>query len=159
MVQGYRNAETIHFRQEKYPTKNDDIPVVKGTDMRLLEAENALMNGDLAGAMAKINEVRAFHGLGALVATTVGSITGGAGGGAHPTSMTGWDILDRERHLTNWLEGRRLWDLHRWNHPHLDGGGVVYFATVARRASCFPISDDECQVNENIDSTSKCFTS
>ncbi len=153
------DGETIHYRQEKYPTRDDDIPVVKGTDMRLLEAENALLNADLAGAMAKINEVRAFFGLGALVATTIGSITGGEGGGAHPTSMTGWDILDRERHLTNWLEGRRLWDLHRWNHPHLDGGGVVYFATVARRASCFPISDDECQVNENIDSTSKCFTS
>ncbi len=153
------DGQTLHFRQEKYPTKDDDIPVVKGTDMRLLEAENALMNGDLAGAMAKINEVRAFHGLGALVATTVGSITGGTGGGAHPTSMTGWDILDRERHLTMWLEGRRLWDLHRWDHPHLDGGGVVYEASVARRASCFPISDDECQVNDNIDGTTKCFTS
>ena len=46
------------------------------------------------------------------------------------TSMSGWDILDRERHLTLWLEGRRLWDLHRWNHPHLNGGGVVYEATV-----------------------------
>ena len=142
------DGQTIHYRQEKYPTKDDDIPVVKGTDMRLLEAENALMNNDLTGAMAKINEVRAFFGLGALAATGIGSITGGVGGGAHLTSMTGWDILDRERHLTNWLEGRRLWDLDRWDHPHLDGGGVVYEATVARRASCMPISDDECQVNE-----------
>ena len=149
---------TIHYRQEKYPTKNDDIPVVKGTDMRLLEAENALMNNDLTTFDAKINEVRAFHGLGALTATAVGSITGGDGGGAHLTSMLGWDILDRERHLTLWLEGRRLWDMHRWNHPHLDGGGVIYQATVARRASCMPISDDECQVNDNIDSATKCFT-
>jgi len=152
------DGQTIHYRQEKYPTKDDDIPVVKGTDMRLLEAENALLGGDLTTAMAKINGVRTFFGLGALTATGIGSITGGDGGGANLTSMSGWDILDRERHLTMWLEGRRLWDLSRWDHPHLDGGGVVYEATVARRASCLPIAQDECQVNDNIDINTTCFT-
>ena len=145
------DGQTIHVRQEKYPTRDDDIPLVKGTEMRLIEAEAALLNGDLAGAMAKINEMRAHHGLDPLESDgTIGSITGGDGGGANMTSMSGWDILDRERHLTLWLEGRRLWDLHRWNHPHLDGGGVVYKATVARRASCMPIALDECQVNDKV---------
>lgn len=147
------DGETIHYRQDKYPTRDDDIPLVKGTEMRLIEAEAALLNGDLATAMAKINEARAHHGLDPLESDgTIGSITGGDGGGANMTSMSGWDILDRERHLTLWLEGRRLWDLHRWNHPHLDGGGVVYKATVARRASCMPIALDECQVNEKVSS-------
>ena len=150
------DGQTPHYRQEKYPTKGGNIPLVKGTEMRLIEAEKALIDGDLTTAMMKINEVRTFHGQPTLTATGVGSITGGPGGGANPTSMTGWDILDRERHLTLWLEGRRLWDLHRWDHPHLDGGGVVYQATVARRASCFPISDQECQVNEQV--RDKCFT-
>lgn len=151
------DGQTIHFRQDKYPTRDDDIPLVKGTEMRLIEAEAALMAGDLAGAMAKINEMRAHHGLDPLESDgTIGSITGGDGGGANMTSMSGWDILDRERHLTLWLEGRRLWDLHRWDHPHLDGGGVVYEATVARRASCMPISLDECQVNEKV--SSLCFS-
>lgn len=151
------DGQTIHVRQEKYPTRDDDIPLVKGTEMRLIEAEGALMAGDLAGAMAKINEMRAHHGLDPLESDgTIGSITGGDGGGANLTSMSGWDILDRERHLTLWLEGRRLWDLHRWDHPHLDGGGVVYEATVARRASCMPISLDECQVNEKV--SSLCFS-
>ena len=151
------DGQTIHVRQEKYPTRDDDIPLVKGTEMRLIEAEAALMAGDLAGAMAKINEMRAHHGLDPLESDgTIGSITGGDGGGANLTSMSGWDILDRERHLTLWLEGRRLWDLHRWDHPHLDGGGVVYEATVARRASCMPISLDECQVNEKV--SSLCFS-
>ena len=151
------DGQTIHVRQEKYPTRDDDIPLVKGTEMRLIEAEAALMAGDLAGAMAKINEMRAHHGLDPLESDgTIGSITGGDGGGANMTSMSGWDILDRERHLTLWLEGRRLWDLHRWDHPHLDGGGVVYEATVARRASCMPISLDECQVNEKV--SSLCFS-
>ncbi len=151
------DGQTIHVRQEKYPTRDDDIPLVKGTEMRLIEAEAALMAGDLAGAMAKINEMRAHHGLDPLESDgTIGSITGGDGGGANMTSMSGWDILDRERHLTLWLEGRRLWDLHRWDHPHLDGGGVVYEATVARRASCMPISLNECQVNEKV--SSLCFS-
>lgn len=151
------DGQTIHFRQEKYPTRDDDIPLVKGTEMRLIEAEAALAAGDLATAMAKVNEMRAHHGLDPLESDgTIGSITGGDGGGANLTSMSGWDILDRERHLTLWLEGRRLWDLHRWDHPHLDGGGVVYEATVARRASCMPIALDECQVNEKV--SSLCFS-
>jgi hypothetical protein len=151
------DGQTIHVRQEKYPTRDDDIPLVKGTEMRLIEAEAALMAGDLATAMAKINEMRAHFGLDPLESDgTIGQITGGDGGGANPTSMSGWDILDRERHLTLWLEGRRLWDLHRWDHPHLDGGGVVYKATVARRASCMPISLDECQVNEKV--ANLCFS-
>lgn len=145
------DGETRHYRQEKYPTRDDDIPVVKGTEMRLIEAEKALVEGDLATAMEKINAVRAFWKLDALESDgTIGRITGGDGGGANPTSMSGWDILDRERHLTLWLEGRRLWDLRRWDHPHLAGGGVVYSATVARRASCMPISDQECQTNEKV---------
>ncbi|MDE2784255.1 MAG: RagB/SusD family nutrient uptake outer membrane protein [Gemmatimonadota bacterium] len=151
------DGQTIHYRQEKYPTRDDDIPLVKGTEMRLIEAEAALMAGDLATAMAKVNEMRAHHGLDPLESDgTIGTITGGDGGGANMTSRSGWDILDRERHLTLWLEGRRLWDLHRWNHPHLDGGGVVYEATVARRASCMPIALDECQVNEKV--SSLCFS-
>ena len=151
------DGQTTHYRQEKYPTRDDDIPLVKGTEMRLIEAEAALVAGNLAGAMAKINEVRAHHGLDPLESDgTIGRITGGEEGSANLTSMSGWDILDRERHLTLWLEGRRLWDLHRWNHPHLDGGGVVYKATVARRASCIPIALDECQVNEKV--SSLCFS-
>ncbi len=151
------DGTTIHYRQEKYPTRDDDIPLVKGTEMRLLEAEKALRENNLEAAMAKINEVRTFHGLDPVESDgTIGRITGGDGGGANPTSMSGWDILDRERHLTMWLEGRRLWDLHRWDHPHLDGGGVLYEATVARRTSCLPVSDQECQTNEK--AADLCFT-
>lgn len=146
------DGDTPHYRQEKYPDVGGDIPLVKGTEMRLLEAEKALLDGNLAAAMAKINEARAHYGLDPLTSNgNIGSITG------NRESMSGWDILDRERHLTNWLEGRRLWDLHRWDHPFLDGGGVVYEATVARRASCLPIADEECQTNPNIPN-SKCFT-
>lgn len=140
------DGETPHYRQEKYPEYGSDIPLVKGTEMRLLEAEAALRDSDLDRAMAKINEVRAHHGLAEVSATGIGSgITG------DPDSMTGWDILDRERLLTLWLEGRRLWDLHRWDHPYLYGGQVVYEPTVERRFSCLPVGDSECQSNPNVD--------
>ncbi len=145
------DGTTPHFQQMKYPEIGGDIPLVKGTEMRLLEAEYALRNNDLATAMAKINEARSVYGLDPLTSNgSVGSITG------DPDSMSGWDILDRERHLTNWLEGRRLWDLHRWSHPFLDGGEVVYPA-VNPRASCVPIADNECQTNEK--ARGLCFTS
>ncbi len=135
---------TDHYRQEKYPEEGSDIPVIRGTDMRLIEAEARLVGGDMSGAMMKINEVRDFYGLGALTASGLGTgVTG------DPNSMTVWDILDRERHLTLWLEGRRLWDLHRWDHPFLNGGSIVY-PGVSRRASCIPISRSECDTNRNI---------
>src|SRR5690606_20496655 len=125
---------TPHFRQEKYPERGSDIPLVKGTEMRLIEAEALLLNGDVAGAMAKINEVRDFWELPDLSAADADEA---------------WDHLDNERHLTLWLEARRLWDLHRWDHEVLRGGSIVY-PGVENRASCliFPLS--ECQTNPNL---------
>lgn len=138
-----------HLRQEKYSQRGSDIPLVKGTEMRLLEAEAALNENDLGTAMDRINEARAFYGLDPLEATD------GIGSGftGDHESMTGWDILDRERQLTLWLEGRRLYDLHRWDHPFLDGGTLIdaqgYIAE-GRRDSCAPIAFDECQTNPNL---------
>jgi hypothetical protein len=146
------DGQTDHYRQEKYPELGADIPMTKGTEMRLLEAEHYLNQNDLTRAMEMINEARANYGLDPLTSDgTVGTITN------DPNSMSGWDILDRERWMDTWLEGRRLWDLERWDHPFLDGGGIVYEATVDRRASCVPIADNECQVNDK--ATGKCFSS
>jgi hypothetical protein len=131
----------------KYPDYGADIPLVKGTEMRLIEAENALRNNDLTTAMAKINEVRAFHGLDPLTATGVGN-----GITFEWDSMTGWDILDREYMLTTWLEGRHLGRFHRWDaggmtHPYLTGKNHFYELVPAKRFTCYPIADSECQTN------------
>ncbi len=133
-----------HWRQEKYDDQGDEIPVAKGTEMRLIEAEAAVRQGDLATFTAKVNEVRAFYGEEPIEQpATAGAIE-------YPNAQDdAWSILDRERHLTLWLEGRRLWDLHRWDHPFLDGHGIIYPAE-PRRASCMPIPDSECRNNPNV---------
>lgn len=142
------DGSTPHFAQMKYPDRGSDIPLVKGTEMRLIEAEAALRAGDLTKFNQKVNEARSHYDLAPIQATSLGSGVSG-----DRESTTAWDILDRERHLTLWLEGRRMWDLHRWDHPFLDGGIIVYEPLNPRRASCFPVSFSECQTNPNIPCT------
>ncbi len=87
------------WRSEKYPARNSSIPLAKGTEMRLIEAEALLRAGNVPGAVGKINEVRTHHGLAAASAST---------------PAEGWQLLSRERGIELWLEGRRLGDLRRW---------------------------------------------
>jgi len=137
-----------HLRQEKYQSLGDDMPLVKGTEMRLIEAEAALrQDGDLGTFTTKINEVRSFYDLDPVEQPDqVGSLE-------HPIQADdALSILDRERHLTLWLEGRRLNDLTRWDHPFLDGGALAYTSNIAsRRASILPVAESECNNNQNVE--------
>jgi starch-binding outer membrane protein, SusD/RagB family len=123
------------LRQDKYRERGAPIPVVKGTEMRLIEAEARLRENDVAGATAKMNEVRAQWGLAPLSAST---------------SAEAWTHLHNERLLTLWLEGRRLHDLQRWEHPFLQGG-YLHHVGQSQRASCWGFGLNECQTNPNID--------
>jgi len=159
------DGSTPHVRQEKYPDPGSGIPLVKGTDMRLIEAEAALVQStpDLDTFTDKINAVRGqYDGLDDISPPSeVGSLD-------YPPAPNGsrdddaWSILDRERHLTLWLEARRLNDLARWDHPFLDGNGVVYGRFVSfdnifdiriasRRASLLPVAESECNNNPNVE--------
>lgn len=142
---------TAHLRQEKYGDLGADIPLVKGTEMRLIEAEAELADGspDATAAMDKINEVRTFHGLSGLTAPN----GVGASGPDGFQPGTAWYHLDRERLLTLWLEARRLNDLYRWDHPFKYNPGevdVVYEQQPAIRAVILPIAESECNNNDNI---------
>jgi len=149
--QGAGDKDNPNYQQMKYPDYGADIPLVKGTEMRLIQAEAALRNNDLDGAMGFINQVRTFHGLPELTATGIGS-----GFTFDWDSMTGWDILDREYMLTTWLEGRNLGRHHRWKeldgwvHPYLTGKHHLYELVVPERFTCYPIADSECQVNDQV---------
>jgi hypothetical protein len=113
------------YSQSKYMVRGDDHPLAKGWEMRLIEAEALLRTGDVTGAMTMINYVR----------TTLGGLT------ANPatTETEAWAALSHERLVTLWLEGRRFYDLHRFNDPFLSG-----------RDHCFPFADSEINSNENL---------
>ncbi len=141
---------TAHYRQDKYPEAGSDIPVVTGTEMRLIEAEAALLGGDLGTFTKMINEVRAFYGIEPIEAPA------SAGALEFPNAQDdAWSILDRERYLTMWIEGRRLWDLHRWQHPFLNGGTLIGPGATPR-ISCMPIPELECTLNPEIQNSSVC---
>lgn len=134
---------TTMWRQEMVLDEDDEIPTMTGEEMRLIEAEAALRSNDLATFTAKINVVRGLYGLDPIAQPA------SAGSLEYPNAYDdAWSILDGERHLTLWLEGRRLYDLHRWDHPFLNGGTVVWTGE-ARRDSCMPVPDSECRYNPN----------
>ena len=141
---------TAHYRQDKHTERGANIALGKGTEARLIEAENFLRNGDLANFTVKVNEVRAFYNAAAITQpSTAGSLE------FENAEDDGWSILDRERYLTMWIEGRRLWDLHRWDHPFLNGGSLIGPGE-PRRMSCMPIPEIECTLNEAIATSSVC---
>ena len=158
---------TAHHRQDKYTERGSDVPTITGTEMRLIEAENAVRSGDQATFITKINLVRNHYGSGDLSAADLVAVANGAGALNWDNCSTWaadcdvnkiddmWSILDRERYMTLWLEGRRFWDLHRWDHPFLNGGTLIGPGE-PRRASCMPIPEIECTLNENIANHSVC---
>ncbi|HET7276188.1 MAG TPA: RagB/SusD family nutrient uptake outer membrane protein [Longimicrobiaceae bacterium] len=128
------DGSSPHYRQEKYPEVGSDIPVVKGTEMRLIQAEVAIQAGRVDEAMQHINEVRSVHGLDPLNASNAESAM---------------EVLKQERFLTLWLEGRRLFDLDRWDDPFLQGG-TIFYPGVAERARCIPLPETECDTNPKV---------
>jgi hypothetical protein len=112
------------YRQLKYGSYGDDIAVVKGTEMRLIEAEAALVqSGEFATVESKINEVRTFHDLPTIEINSV---------------EEAWAALQKERGLELWLEGRRLPDFRRW----AQNPGYVVTSVVREEAAGQPASAD-----------------
>jgi hypothetical protein len=126
------NGATPVFRQQKYKTIGDDIPLTKGTEMLVLRAEAALRNNDIAGAYGLMNQARAFYSMTPLpVAATLAQA---------------WADLRYERGATVWLETRRLWDQRRW----FAEAGPAHSDFLLNRDKCIPISKDEAASNPNI---------
>lgn len=135
----------------KYPDRGADDEAVTGTEMRLIEAEDALVNdGDFTTFYDKIDEVRAHYGAGpTLRPLVVGELEWP---NAEDDAMS---ILDRERYLTMWMEGRRLFDLHRWNHPFITNNeGLIPRhddeLQGTQRRSCARVAESECNLNPNV---------
>jgi tetratricopeptide (TPR) repeat protein len=128
------SGEHEYLRQLKYDSRGSDIPLAKGPEMRLIEAEVRLRDGDVEGAMEKINYVRTNAGVEPKQADS---------------AEEAWLALDRERHLVLWVEGRRLKDNARFGSEGLSPWSESF---IQGRDTCFPPSRQEINSNENIES-------
>lgn len=121
-----------YYQQQKYADRGDDIPLAKGAEMRLIEAEVLLRASEVGDAMDIINAVRSAAGVPAVSAAT---------------EAEAWVALDRERHLALWMEGRRLRDNVRLAQPGLSSWSAEY---MQGRDACFPPSLSEIASNPNL---------
>lgn len=130
--------------QTKYEDSGADIPLSKGAEMRLIEAEAQLVAGDWEAAMEKINGVRTAAGMPEAEAAN-----------AEET----WQALFEERGVVLWLEGRRLGDFFRWARDgRPDGrhelekpsGDQNVGSHLVQQDLCFPIARGERETNPNI---------
>ncbi|HET6363291.1 MAG TPA: RagB/SusD family nutrient uptake outer membrane protein [Gemmatimonadota bacterium] len=119
------------YPQAKYTSPDAPIDLVSWEEMRMIVAEARLRDGDVEGAMAEIDGLRARVGL-------------------DPVPVDGledaWTALKRERGIELWLEGRRLGDLHRW----LEAGTPGETEDMTGRDTCFPIGATERGTNPNM---------
>ena len=127
--------------QQKYAVRTAGVNLASGREMRLIEAEAALRNGDIATAMARIDALRAAVGAPVL---------------SRPANITdAWSLLKRERGIELWLEGRRLADFRRWSATNTPGaldpletvGGPSY---LQKQDVCLPVSRQEMDANPNL---------
>ncbi len=136
------NQKVPFYQQRKYDAADDDINLSSGREMRLLEIENQLINGQWQAAMDAINAYRTSIGVPTFTAAS---------------EAEAWTHYKRERGIELWLEGRRLGDLRRWEqagrpgalHPLEEPGNPASYL-VAERSLCYDIPENERQSNPNV---------
>jgi len=146
--------------EAKYTNTAAPVRLSSGWEMRLLEAEAALVASDLATAQSKMNAHRRALRTDTTLAKTLDTL-------ALATVGDGWTALKTERAIELWLEARRLGDLRRWIDNNVPGGYIdgTYRGSVAdtlhatpietmtapaARALCFPVGRNERETNPNI---------
>ena len=112
---------TVYYGQVKYPEQGSPITFVSWQENELMLAETEIRAGNSAGALTRINNVRASHGIDALTAVDL-------------------DVLYQERDKELCFTGLRLLDQRRFNKWHLGAGTWKYF----------PITQSERNINPNI---------
>ena len=138
--------------EAKYSATTAPVRMSSGYEMRLIEAEAALVAGDTATARAKMNLRRTALALPGVTFT-------------NPTEA--WTALETERGIELWLEARRLGDLRRWivngvpgNPPDglyranttdvLHTTPVETMTTPVARSLCFAVGKNERETNSNV---------
>lgn len=131
-VERGQDGSTPFYQQLKFTDLTQDVPMTKGTEMLVLRAEAALRDGDLGEMTSLLNQARDAFGMDDLDEPA--------------DAAAAWELLRFERSATLWLEGRRLWDLRRWE----EEGGIVADPFSQGRDVCFPIGDEERRANPNL---------
>lgn len=156
------------YRQRKYLTRDDDVNLSSGREMRLIEAEAALQAGRWQDAMTIINALRT-----SVNSTTIAGITASTVVAGRPLPV--WTAANleeagaaykREQGIELWLEGRRMGARRRWNEQKLPGALTMWEVPsttapvhekgagtllVPNAAVCMDIPLTERQLNPNID--------
>lgn len=130
-VERGQDGETPFYQQLKLKTQDDDVRLTHGSEMLVLRAEERLRQNDIPGMVALLNQARDVYDMGPVTTPA--------------DAAAAWALLRFERGATTWLEGRRLWDLRRWQAQ----GGPAADPFAAGRDLCFPISREEKRVNPN----------
>jgi starch-binding outer membrane protein, SusD/RagB family len=146
-LSGYGPVPFIN--QGKYTSPNDAIRLAGGREMRLIEAEALLVQGQWQQAMDRINQVRA-----GLVSDLTGQpLEAWTAGSAEDA----WRMLKRERAIELWLEGRRFGDLRRWEEQGAPGAvdwpDYESLSSLFRenpRSRCLSIPNVERNANPNV---------
>ena len=139
--------------EAKYATTSAPVRLSSGWEMRLIEAEAALVGGDVTTAVTKMNLRRTNLGL-PLYDPAI-------------TLDSAWTLLKLERAIEFWLEARRIGDLRRWianntpgayvdgtyraSHPGtLSPTPIETMTSPVARALCFPVGRNERETNPNV---------
>jgi len=127
------------LRQRKWTSLSDDVNLASGREMRLIQAEALLAQGQVEPAMTLINSLRE-----GLVSDHTGAPLDLA---SASTLEEAWTALKFERRVELWLEGRRMGDVRRW----LEEGtpGAMEDLSHAMRL-CIPVSQSEVDNNVSL---------
>ncbi len=134
---------TVLYYHDKYNSRSDPLPLVHWHEARMYEAEALAMQGDVDGALGKINGLREAAGLPAVTASV------GAG--------EIMDLVKEERRRQLFvLGGHRLHDMLRFNIPFLGDPGSIHPDGLDQTGAeygnltCFQLPEVERKGNENI---------
>lgn len=141
------NGSVPFFQQTKHGSEGAPITLASKWEMNLIEAEAALLNGQVGPALDLMNLRRADLGIDELTAATLDEA---------------WTLLKRERGIELWLEARRMNDIRRWQEnntpgdlsPLEDRSDPRSFLREASRPGeaelCYPIPRNERESNPNL---------
>ncbi len=114
------DGTTTYYIQVKYD-RDTPLTLVSWQESELIQAEVEVRNGDAASALARVNKVRASHGLA-------------------PLASVDLDVIYEERDKEFFTLGLRLPDQRRFDRWHLPAGTWMYL----------PITQSERNANPNL---------